>query len=31
MEEYTLGVIEGRFADMVWETAPISTAELVKL
>lgn len=31
MEEYTLGVIESRFADMVWEAAPISTAELVKM
>ena len=31
MEEYSLGVIESRFADMVWEKAPLTTAELVKL
>ena len=31
MEEYALGAIESRFADMVWEAAPLSTAELVKL
>lgn len=31
MEEYTLGVIEGRFADIIWEKAPISTAELIKI
>ena len=30
MEEYALGVIESRFADMVWETAPLTTGELVK-
>ena len=30
MEEYTLGVIESRFADMVWEKAPLTTNELVK-
>ncbi len=30
MEEYTLGVIESRFADMVWEMAPLTTGELVK-
>ena len=31
MEEYTLGMIEGKFADIVWENAPLSTAELIKL
>lgn len=31
MEEYTLGIVEGKFADIVWEHAPLSTAELVKL
>lgn len=31
MEEYTLGNIEGKFADIIWAHAPLSTAELVKL
>ena len=31
MQEYKLGEMEGRFADLIWESAPISTAELVKL
>ena len=31
MEELKLGVIEGHFADIVWERAPISTRDLVKL
>lgn len=31
MEEYTLGTIESRFADIIWKNAPLSTAELVKL
>lgn len=31
MEEYTLGNVEGKFADIIWEKAPLSTAELVKL
>ena len=31
MQEYKLVVMEGRFADLIWESAPISTAELVKL
>lgn len=31
MQEYKLGVMEGRFADLIWESAPISTADLVKL
>ena len=30
MEEYTLGNIESRFADIIWKNAPLSTAELVK-
>ena len=29
--DITLGVIEGRFADIVWEKAPISSSDLVKL
>ena len=31
MEEYTLGVIESKFADIVWANAPISTGNLIKL
>lgn len=31
MEEYNLGIVEGKFADIVWEHAPLSTGELVKL
>lgn len=31
MEDYTLGVVESKFADIVWENAPLSTAELVRL
>lgn len=31
MEEYSLGMVESRFADILWENAPLSTAELVKL
>ncbi len=31
MKEMQLGVIESRFADMLWETAPLSTAEMVKM
>lgn len=31
MEEYSLGIVEGKFADIVWEHAPLSTGELVKL
>lgn len=31
MEEYSLGVIEGRFADIVWANAPLSTSSLVRL
>lgn len=31
MEPYKLGEMEQRFADMIWENAPISSGELVKL
>lgn len=31
MEEYTLGLVESRFAQIVWEHAPMPMAELVKL
>lgn len=31
MEEYTLGTIEGKFADMIWEKEPISTNELISM
>ena len=31
MKEMKLGVIEARFADMVWERAPLSTSELIGL
>ena len=31
MNEIRLGAIESRFADMVWERAPLSTSELIKL
>lgn len=31
MEDYTLGAIEGKFADIVWEHAPIATGELIKI
>lgn len=30
-EDISLGVIEGRFADIVWKRAPISCTELVKI
>lgn len=30
MSEIQLGVIESRFADMIWELQPITTSELVK-
>lgn len=30
MEEYTLGNIESKFADIIWENAPITTGELIK-
>ena len=31
MQDMKLGMVEGKFADIVWENAPISTKELVKL
>ena len=31
MDELKLGMVEGRFADIVWENQPISTKDLVKL
>lgn len=31
MEEWKLGVVEGRFAEIVWANAPLSTKELVQL
>lgn len=31
MEDYTLGKVESRFADIVWQNAPLSTGELVRL
>ena len=30
MSEYRLGVIESRFADLIWENEPITAAELAK-
>lgn len=30
-EEIQLGVIEARFADLIWEREPVTTSELVKL
>ena len=31
MKDHTLAPVEARFADLIWEHAPLSTAELVKL
>lgn len=31
MQENVLGIMEGRFANLIWEHAPIGTGELVKL
>ena len=31
MNEIRLGTVEARFADIIWERAPLSTKELVKL
>ena len=31
MDENRLGLMEGRFADIIWESAPISTGDLVKI
>lgn len=30
MDEIKLGVVDGKFADIVWDNAPITTGELVK-
>ena len=30
MKEYQLGAVESRFADIIWENEPISSAELAK-
>lgn len=30
MSDYQLGTIEARFADLIWENEPLSSAELVK-
>ena len=31
MQELSLGTIEGRFADIIWEKSPIKTNELLKV
>lgn len=31
MKDYSLGVIEARFADIIWENAPLKTSEMVKI
>ena len=31
MEDLRLGVVEGRFADIIWSNEPIPSGELVKL
>ncbi len=31
MAEIQLGVLEARFADMIWEHEPVTSSELVKL
>ena len=31
MAEIQLGAVEARFADMIWEHAPVTSSELVKL
>lgn len=31
MEDYQLGMIESRFADLIWDNAPMTTKELVDL
>ncbi len=31
MKDYSLGVIEARFADIIWDNAPLKTSEMVKL
>lgn len=31
MEEYKLGAVEARFADIIWQHEPLTSGELVKL
>ena len=31
MKDMRLGVIESRFADIIWQEEPITTAELIKI
>ena len=31
MERFKLGVVEARFAEIIWDNAPLSTRELVEL
>lgn len=31
MDDYRLGMVESRFADLIWKNEPISSGELVKL
>ncbi|MBP3622215.1 MAG: BlaI/MecI/CopY family transcriptional regulator [Lachnospiraceae bacterium] len=31
MKDYSLGVIEARFADIIWNHAPLKTSDMVKL
>ena len=31
MNDYSLGVIEAKFADIIWDNAPLKTSEMVKL
>lgn len=31
MESYTLGTVETRFAEIIWENEPLSSGELVKI
>ena len=31
MEGYELGAVQARFADIIWENAPISSPELVHI
>lgn len=31
MNDFSLGVVESRFADIIWANAPLSTARLVQL
>ncbi|MGI5985179.1 MAG: BlaI/MecI/CopY family transcriptional regulator [Clostridiales bacterium] len=31
MENYTMGAVESRFADLIWESEPLTSGDLVKL